>query len=265
VVSTDYPTAEEEGSDQQRALYRSAVEFESLLVQKMLQSMRSATENLSGDSHEPPGRSMYQDLADAEIARSIAAGNRGGLAAQLYRQLTGRSPDPALVGAVRHSRSRWPGSRQHTTIHPLAVAEDRAPSPARLRELVAKAARHHGVPEGLAEAVAAQESNWNAAAISPKGAIGVMQLMPATARALGVHNAHDPAENIEGGVRYLASLLERFNDQVPLALAAYNAGPGAVEKHGGIPPFRETRNYVTRIMDRWSPPTPLSTLAEKRR
>lgn len=258
--------AEQSAKAQRRDLYRSAVEFESLLVQKMLQSMRTATKNLAGDSAEPPGRSMYQDMADAEIARAIAAGNRGGLAAQLYRQLSGENPDPDLVASVRRGRAHWPGSSASNT-PPVRPPVDRseAPSRGRLRALIAQAARRHGVPPGLAEAVAAQESNWDPAAVSSKGAIGIMQLMPDTARGLGVKNAHDPVENIEAGVSYLASMLERFDDQVPLALAAYNAGPGAVARYGGIPPFEETRNYVSRIMDTWNPSTPLSTLGEKRR
>ena len=112
---------------------------------------------------------------------------------------------------------------------------------------VAEAARRHQVPAELAQAVAWQESRFSQSAVSPKGARGVMQLMPATARDLGV-DAADLASNIEGGVAYLAAMLRRFDGSLPLALAAYNAGPGAVERHGGVPPFAETQSYVRAIL-----------------
>lgn len=110
------------------------------------------------------------------------------------------------------------------------------------------AARRHGIPEDLFLRLVQQESNWNPTARSHKGALGLAQLMPATARALGVDPA-DPTQNLDGGARYLKQQYARFKSW-RLALAAYNAGPGAVEKHGGVPPYRETRNYVKKIWGR---------------
>lgn len=107
------------------------------------------------------------------------------------------------------------------------------------------AARRHGVPEDLFLRLVQQESGWNPSAVSHKGATGLAQLMPETAARLGV-NATDPHDNLDGGARYLRMMYDRFGDW-KLALAAYNAGPEAVEKHGGVPPYRETTGYVLAV------------------
>lgn len=115
-------------------------------------------------------------------------------------------------------------------------------------EIIAAMSEAHGVDPLLVRALIQVESNYKPTARSRKGAMGLMQLMPATARELGVRNAYDPLENIRGGVLYLRSLLDQFSGNEELALAAYNAGPGAVNKYGGtIPPYRETQDYVSRI------------------
>lgn len=119
-------------------------------------------------------------------------------------------------------------------------------------EIIRKASARHGVDPNLIIAVMRQESGFNSRAVSYKGATGLMQLMPATARRFGVTNIYDPAQNIEGGTRYMRFLLDKFNGDVKLALAGYNAGEGAVVNYGyTVPPYRETRNYVRAISARY--------------
>jgi soluble lytic murein transglycosylase-like protein len=132
---------------------------------------------------------------------------------------------------------------------PGAISQERQLSPETVDKAIDAAAQRHGVDPNLVRAVVKVESNYNPRAVSRKGAMGLMQLMPYTAKSLNVGNAFDPSQNVDAGVRHLKRLLESYNGNVELSLAAYNAGSGAVSRNRGIPPYRETRDYVKKITD----------------
>jgi hypothetical protein len=139
-------------------------------------------------------------------------------------------------------------------IVPDEVIEEIRPTangPVDFERLVAESAQRHGLDPALVRAVVGVESGFQPQAVSPKGAQGLMQLMPATARDLGVTDPFDPAANLDGGSRHLSALVVRYEGDLTKALAAYNAGMGAVARHGGVPPYAETRKYVQKVLGRY--------------
>lgn len=145
-----------------------------------------------------------------------------------------------------------PDSRQKPASGEPALLPDFPSDAVPYGAMIDDAAREYNVPPALVRAMVTTESNFNPQAVSPKGAVGLMQLMPATARRFGAVDPADPRTNLRTGTRYLRWLLDRFGSDLELAVAAYNAGEGAVDKYGGqIPPYAETRNYVTKVLDRY--------------
>lgn len=159
-----------------------------------------------------------------------------------------RAPRDFVVD-VRPDEVPWPAPEPDPEPAATVVAPSADGSTDELHLLIDRLATEHGVDTRLARALIQVESNYRADAVSPKGAMGLMQLMPATARHYGLENPFDPAQNLSAGLRHLRGLLDRYGrGRESLALAAYNAGEGAVSRYGGIPPYRETRNYVQRIL-----------------
>ena len=177
--------------------------------------------------------------------------------------LQGASPDPpkritTVVRADAHSGRLIRSTVVASRVIPEKIVPAAAPPPpssakttpepsVTVNELVANIARQHDVEPSLVDSVIRVESNYNPNAVSPKGAMGLMQLIPSTARRFGVNDTFHPQQNIEGGVRYLKYLMQLYNGDERLALAAYNAGEGAVAKYKGIPPYPETQNYVYQV------------------
>jgi soluble lytic murein transglycosylase-like protein len=155
------------------------------------------------------------------------------------------------------SRSVPPGFVSPTN-RPLAVGSGldlaAAANRGRIEEMIREVSARYSVDPALIRAVIQTESNWNSTAVSSKGALGLMQLIPGTAQQMGVNNAFDPKQNLDGGVHYLQTLLRRYNGDLDKSLAAYNAGPGAVDRAGGVPRLHETRQYVQKITSSYYSP-----------
>lgn len=156
-------------------------------------------------------------------------------------------PGPSAPQAVTTVRA---DARSGRLVRRVIAPRPPSRSPERLRSLAEDTAKRHDVEPSLVESVIHVESRYNTHAVSPKGAQGLMQLIPATARRFGVANPFDPAQNLEGGVRYLKYLLDLYGGDEKLALAAYNAGEGAVARYRGVPPYPETRDYVRKVGQR---------------
>jgi soluble lytic murein transglycosylase-like protein len=174
------------------------------------------------------GRTLKVDGARVEDGRVLLALRGGGEVGLPAAELLGLVPDEVVEEVVAAE----------------AAAGD-------LRALATAAATRHGLEPALVLAVVQVESGFRPEAVSPKGARGLMQLMPSTAAELGVKDSFDPGQNLDGGARHLGGLLARYRGDLVKALAAYNAGEAAVERHRGVPPFAETRNYVERVLRRY--------------
>jgi len=179
----------------------------------------------------------------AQIATTTDASGR--------RFFVNADPPPAKLAAAKPRTTIYmPGELSFMGENRPAVNIDRDG----VEKLVKEAAERHQVDPALIRAVIETESNWNPAAISRKGALGLMQLIPTTAQRFGANDAFSPKQNVEAGVSYLKTLLERYNGNLDLALAAYNAGEGAVDRAHGVPSFRETRNYVQKVQEAYFRP-----------
>ncbi len=179
-------------------------------------------------------------IAAPAVAEGLFSGKSN--SRQALFKLQTRLMDTRLSDQYNHSVRLQPPSRNQMPAVPNYTGSYRG----EYLEVARAAARRHGVPEDLFLRLVQQESGWNPQAVSHKGATGLAQLMPDTARLLRV-DINDPRQNLEGGARYLRLMHDRYGDW-RLALAAYNAGPGAVDQHGGIPPYRETQTYVVAIL-----------------
>ena len=194
-------------------------------------------------------------VMDAVAAPSPARADIALLSSGATLKVTGHRQEGAMVvlslkggGEVGVAASELRGVVPDEVLDEVVLSATAKPTD--LAEMVEAAARRHNLDPELVRAVVAVESGFRPDAVSPKGAQGLMQLMPGTARSLGVKDAFDPADNLDGGTRHLRALVTRYGGDLKRALAAYNAGEGAVARHGGVPPYPETVAYVRKVLQR---------------
>lgn len=253
--------------EQKEKLAKASRDFESLLTSMMLKSMTKTTNGLFGD--ESLGGDMFEGLFENELSSKISKEHSLGIASKLYKKLTGEDLETNTgLPLIKHSKgpSRTdpmdemaPGGTVVPAENPIPVkgtnnnpavrpSESSMTRVNRYEDVIEQASKDFGVNSNVIRSVILAESAGNVKARSVTNAKGLMQLMDSTADSMGVKNVWDPKENIYGGTKYLAGLLRQYNGELKLALAAYNAGPGNVEKYNGVPPFNETRNYISRVM-----------------
>ena len=187
---------------------------------------------------------VYQQQDGSTLLTDKKVNKKGYTLKKVYKSKHNKSPRPILTASKKRIR---PVRIACKNLSDRKIQQRTRPHLAQIQ----KYAQHYQVEVALIRAVIRQESCFNVRAKSPVGAMGLMQLMPNTAKELGVDNAWNPAQNIAGGVKYMSQQLKRFKGDKRLALAAYNAGPGAVKKYKGIPPYRETQHYVASIMQEY--------------
>jgi soluble lytic murein transglycosylase-like protein len=215
-----------------------AVGAESASVSETCESQDSFAEILE-DAKAQKLMEIDAAIAQAKLSGASGLAVNSALAKELGVDLVSSDTAAASVAATASGTDLL--SQSSSSGSNLVTTEE-------LNSYFAEASATYGVDEKLLKAVAKAESNFNASAVSSAGAIGIMQLMPSTASGLGVSDAFDARENILGGAKYLSQLLNKYNGDTSLALAAYNAGSARVDEYGGIPPYAETQNYVKKVL-----------------
>lgn len=225
-------------------------QFESLLTSMMIKSMNETTGGMFGEEGGMGG-DYFDSIFQYEIASKFSEGKGLGVADMIYSKITGEHlpvqfNQPRLEPLQKMDKINFDSdSLPGTIVHPSNESLDRLE---KFDEIINNASETFGINKNIIKSVILAESSAKENALSSANAKGLMQLMDSTAKDLGVSNPWNPKQNIMGGTKYLSQLLRQYDGDLKLALAAYNAGPGNVDKHGGIPPFQETQNYVTRVL-----------------
>jgi soluble lytic murein transglycosylase-like protein len=247
-------------SEDKQKLKKAAFDFQALLINQMLQSMR---ENEFKDEEEVSsgyGEDTMTGLFDMQLSSSLSKNSKFGLAEMIYENLTGEKISSDVT--INNKQTiETPKKNTSETTDTVSQANKNKLSNYSVNvfdvinkydTLINSSAEAQNVDPDLIKAIIAAESNGNPKAVSKAQAKGLMQLIDGTAKSMGVKNVFNPSDNINGGTKYFGSLMEKYNGNVKMALAAYNAGPGAVDKYNGIPPYKETQNYVNKVLNYYS-------------
>lgn len=271
------------GESRDEQLKKACKNFEVVFVQRMFNEMLKTT-SFKEQFGKGSGGEFFGEMFIQKISEDIADKSSIGLADQMYDQMTYKEPDARMslerlksLDANSHYERKMKeivnlDAAEKANTPPLSLIHDNFSDNADyinkvsefkpeikqtlfspgLDKIIETEAEIQGVDSALVKAVVLHESNGNPDAVSPVGAKGLMQLMDGTAKDMGVENSFDIVENLRGGIKYLKKQLKAFNEDLDLALAAYNAGPGNVKKYDGVPPFKETENYIKKITESYS-------------
>jgi Rod binding domain-containing protein len=220
--------------------------FEAIFASMMLRSMRNAIPQQENDFiPNSLGEKIYTEMLDEQYGTILSNNGNLGLADLILKQINSEGSSGSALNMLRGLRQSESWMTDKAFI-PSKLSADPV-SLSQWQSYIQEAARKFGVDSNLITAVIAQESAGNPSAVSAKGAKGLMQLMDTTAHDMGVSQVFQPRQNILGGTKYLKQLLDKYNGNEALALASYNAGPAAVDKYNGIPPYEETQRYVENV------------------
>lgn len=241
------------GQSRDEQLHKACKNFEAIFVQRMFNEMLKTTK-FKEQFGKGSGGEFFGEMFIQEISENISQNSSIGLAEQMYQQMTYREPDARMS----LERLKALDANNYFEDRYKEIVKDKVDSGVDLKKalfspgldkIIETEAEIQQVDSALVKAVVLHGSAGNPDAVSPVGAKGLMQLMDGTAKELGVENSFDIVENLRGGIKYLKQQLKTFDNDLDLALAAYNAGPGNVKKYEGIPPFKETENYVKKITE----------------
>ncbi|WKZ70146.1 MAG: transglycosylase SLT domain-containing protein [Melioribacteraceae bacterium] len=245
---------------EKRKIAGASKDFESMLTSMMLKSMTSSVEGFFGE--DSYGGDYFDSIFTMELASKISEGNSLGIAQQIYQKVTGEKWDDSIMNPQQkvnfddlrmqiNQKNKLDAEQVNlggSKVDKISPSNHSLKRLEKYEPVISKFADKFEVDKNLIRSIILAESAAKPDAVSTAKAKGLMQLMDGTAKEMGVKNSFDPVENIHGGTKYFTHLLRKYSGNIPLSLAAYNAGPGNVEKYNGIPPFDETKNYVNRVL-----------------
>ncbi len=232
--------------EKKEKLAKAAKDFESLLTSMMMKSMTQTTEGMFG-GEESFGGGVLDTLFESEISKYMTNSRGLGIAEMLYKKVTGEDFPEEFMKRFSITTPKI-STNNNESLDVITPSKQSLERLKKYEDIISKASDYYGVDKEIIKSVILAESSANEKALSKANAKGLMQLIDSTAKDMGVTNVWDASQNIHGGTKYLSQLLRQYNGNLKLALAGYNAGPLNVQKYGGVPPFEETKSYITRVL-----------------